>query len=307
MTTLDEVRANHMGFGWYIRRCPDSPKVAEFWGGVLRIPLIRGYAPTWFFWAGEELAAELISDVPPRPERDTDPGTVSCAPVFRAHGLDGFVPKMKAAGARIVSDITDAMGREVWVLDSDDQLMALRERPVDSTLPGDAAARARRARGEIFNPGCTPMPPHLQDLGWIVRRVTDVAASAKFYAEVFGFESCGTVGDAACFDFGNGVILELKPGGRKQRIPENRVEVTNTWVHRIVNHDLMRGWLAAKGTHLVGEKIQFNSAELTYVLDPDNHITGFEERYDPSRFRQPRRPFLEDLEADRRWAARRNR
>ncbi|MDX2225041.1 MAG: hypothetical protein SFV21_19955 [Rhodospirillaceae bacterium] len=303
MVTLADIRANSIGFGWYIRRCPDSALLAEFYGGILRLPVIRGRAPVWFYWVGEANVLELLSQVAPHPHRDTDPDTAACTPVFRCHDLAAYVGWLKARGVRIVRDTVHAEGRDVWLLDPDDQLVGLRERNRQSGVPGNAAAWARFDRGEDFNPGCSPMPRHIQELGWIVRHVSDLDAAIRLYRDVYGFAPLGHVGRAACFDLGNGVILELFPGGVSARRPTNREEVTDAWVQRVADHDLMNAWLKQNGVHLVNDKIQFPSAELTYAADADNHLTGFEERYDPSRFGEPRRPFLEDLEAERRWHA----
>ncbi len=58
---------------------------------------------------------------------------------------------------------------------------------------------------------------------------------------------------------------------------------------------------------IVGDKIQFSRAELTYAADDEGQIFGFKERYEPPEYPIPHEPSQEDLEAERRWALSRGR
>lgn len=53
----------------------------------------------------------------------------------------------------------------------------------------------------------------------------------------------------------------------------------------------------------VATNVAFNSASLTYVATPSGRLIGFEERFEPARYKVPRREFLEDKEAIRRRKA----
>ena len=300
MTSLEDIQNNHIGFGWYMRRCADSVQLAEFYGGVIRLPLIRGRHPVWFFWAGETHIFELKSDVEPPAKRDSDPMTAPCTPVFRCHQPDQILNALEAASAPILSDEATPFGREITALDPEKQLMIFRQQSRGLNAPGNTAAWQRFDDEETFNPGCSPMPSTVQEIGWMVRRVSNVKSAVDFYRDIIGFHYVGMVEDRAVFDLKNGVFLELAAGGVMRKPPSTREEETNTWVHRVRSHGLLNSWFKSNDVPLVNDHIQFNSAELSYCADPDGGITGFEERYQPDRFKVPRRAFLEDVEAERR-------
>ena len=90
---------NLMGFGWYMRRTADAERLAEFYGEVLGLPLIRGRQPVFMFWAGEDLVFELKSDEAPVDLRHNDPATAPCVPVFRVHDLPALLRSMHALRA----------------------------------------------------------------------------------------------------------------------------------------------------------------------------------------------------------------
>ena len=95
-------------------------------------------------------------------------------------------------------------------------------------------------------------------------------------------------------------MLELRGGGEHMPPPSTRERRTDAIIFRIDDHDQVNAALKSSGVPIVNDAIRFNSASLTYVLTPSGRLVGFEERFEPARYRQPRREFLEDREAIRR-------
>jgi predicted enzyme related to lactoylglutathione lyase len=276
---------NLMFFGWYMRRTPSIPALLPFYQSILKLPLIRlSEKSVAFFWGGETTVFELKGDVAPKPARDTDPATAPMTPVFATPDMSRLLARLGKHGIAPLQQVSDS--QDVFVLDADQQLVGFRQ--------------VHKAATSDFNPGCDAFPDDTSGLVAIVRRVSDVAKAAAFYRDVFDFAPLGAGPD---FDFGEGVVLEVRAGGAVQRIPTDRGEITNSLVMRVEDHDAWNARLKSKGARIVNDKIQFNSAELTYAADIDGQIFGFEERYEPPEYRTPREPFLEDLEAERRWAA----
>jgi predicted enzyme related to lactoylglutathione lyase len=279
---------NLMFFGWYMRRTPSIAALLPFYRDILKLPLIRvSEKSVAFFWGGESTIFELKGDVSPNPARDSDPATAPMTPVFATPDLPRLLGRLAQSGVTPLA--TSASTSDTFVLDSDRQLVGFRQ-------------IAQRA-GSDFNPGCDAFPTDISGLVAIVRRVTDVRKNAAFYQGAFDLKSVGTDPDVN-FDLGEGITLEVRPGGQPVRIPADRGEITNSLVMRVENHDQWNARLKSKGARIVNDRIQFNSAELTYAADADGQIFGFEERYEPPEYRTPREPFLEDLEAERRWAQR---
>jgi predicted enzyme related to lactoylglutathione lyase len=300
-----DTKRNLLGVGWYLRRCRNSDELANWFGGVLRLPLIRGRHPTHFFWAGDTHVIELIADVPPRKDRDTDPDTAPMVPAFATPDLDAVLRRLRRAGARVVGTGRFAGGREAFVLDSDQQLVALRE------ITGRGASDVERAieqywsAGERFNPGCSAMPQDLHGWSWVLARVPDVAAEAAFYRDGVGLQPIDLGPRRTGFEigppWGPSCLLELRGGGARQPAVKTRTLVTNAFVLHVDNHRVMNRQLKERGATIVNDHIQFNSAELTYAASPAGQLIGFEERYEPHEFGVPRVEFLEDAEFERRW------
>ena len=288
MQTAELMQRQFAGLGWYIRRTPDSAALAEWYGGSLGLPLIRGRVPVWFFWGGSTLCFELKSDVAPRAERFTDPARAPMYPVFASRNLEGSLRRLEASDA----DIVLRTESEVFLLDTDRQLVCVRE----------SSSSPFRTGGDV-NVGASPLPTDLHGWGWTVCRVPDVAAEAAFYREVCGLE-CSEGSDCIVVDIGGdvspGALLELRGGGEHMPPPSTREQRTDAIIFRIDDHDQVNAALKSSGVPIVNDAIRFNSASLTYVLTPSGCLVGFEERFEPARYRQPRREFLEDREAIRR-------
>lgn len=293
-----------MSLGWYMRRTEDAERLADFYGNILGLPLLRGQQPVFMFWAGESLVFELKSDEAPVNHRETDPETAPCIPIFRVHSMSSLLHRLTTSGVRIVSDKEIKDGREVFVLDADDQLVGLREISPNSSLAFEIEARRRREDTNRFNPGVEPMPDEIQDLGWILCRYQNRNTVAGFYQDTIGFTPVDGLPDRQSFDFGDNVVLEIADGGPELPLPKDRVEVTNSYILRLEKTAPFKDRLEGLGVPWPNPHIQWKRAHLAYFADPENHIVGIEERYDPSEYPPGVDAFAEDLEAERRYQER---
>lgn len=283
MNSNTTIRENMAGLGWYIRRTADSVALAEWYGGGLGLPLIRGRHPVWFYWAGDALCFELKSDVAPHPARHKNPTTAPMIPVFATSDLDKTLARLKAVN----TDVGEIDANDYYVFDSDDQIVVIRQ--ALSNLKHDPRAA---------QVGASPMPEDLPAWGWTMCHVPDLAAEVEFFNRVCGFPIVSESADGVTLNIGGdtapGSLLELKPGGEMLTIPSTREERTDAIIFRVDNHDAVNTALKAAGMPIVNDKIQFNSASLTYAASPSGRLVGFEQRFEPHQYKVPRREFLED-------------
>ena len=294
---------NLMCMGWYMRRTADSHSLCDFYRDVMGLPLMRGGRP-WpvsMFWAGEATVFELKSDEAPMPEREQDPETAPCTPIFRVHDVDKLTEKMVQGGAKYISETQLPDARQVHVLDPDGQIIALRETTRSAEGKIDKEAWQRFDDPTSFNPDCDPMPPTIQCLDGVVMRVVDLALMRGFYKNVVGFTELHFDKELCVFDLGDNTFLELRPGGHVVPVPADRVEITNSFILRLQNTDALKQHLKANGVKIVNDHIQWKRAHLAYFADPEGRIIGIEQRYAPEDFLEPVEAYPEDLEAERRY------
>jgi len=284
----------HMGPGWYMRRTPNATKLIPFYRDALGTSVIRGAEPVYFLWAGESYIIELKAEKPPREERVIDPTVHPCTPVFHTRDLETTLARLLRGGGELISSDTTPFGREAFLLDPDRQIVGIRE-----PIGGETALG--RIPVSDYNPGCAPLPDDLIGLRTIVRRVADMDTMIRFYRDVIGFKEIGPIHGRHLFDQGEGVHLELAPGGSVQTPPQDRVEITNHFIVRVVEHDAFNHALKDAGTSFSNDSFRWNSADMSICIDPEGHIMGFEERFEPHEYGHPRDPFEEDMEADKRW------
>lgn len=298
---MGSLRDHIMCMGWYLRRVERGEAVLPFYRDVLKLPVMRGKEPTWFIWGGEIFVFELIGERPPRPERDTDPASAPLMPVYRVHDLDGLLAELRHNHVAIVGERKTEHGRDVFILDTDRQLNVLREREAMSPHASDIEAARRKTRGDTFVNDWPKMPLRIQELGWIRRQVQSLAKVLPFYTATLGLKKVGEESGAVMLEAGDNFILELAEGGSPQKPPQkDRTEITNSFVFHVDDHALVTEMLKKAGVPVMQE-IFFNSAHLTYVVDPEGQLLGFEERFEPHGYKTWRNPFAEDLEVNRRW------
>lgn len=291
---MSQTKELHMGPGWYMRRTPSADALAPFYRDALGTSVIRGAEPVYFLWAGESFIIELKAEKPPREERVTDPDVHPCTPIFHTRDLERTLARLLRGGGVLTGSADTPFGREAFVLDPDQQIVGLRE-------PFGGETSLGRDPVSDFNPGCAPLPDDLIGLRSIVRRVADMDAMAAFYRDTIGFPDMGIVEGRHLFDLGEGVHLELAVGGALQHAPDDRVEITNHFIVRVEDHDAFNAALKNDGVTFSNDSFRWNSANMSICIDPEGHIMGFEERFEPHEYGTPRDPFEEDMEADRRW------
>jgi catechol 2,3-dioxygenase-like lactoylglutathione lyase family enzyme len=291
--------------GWYIRFLPaDQAGLSRFYGETLGLPFVRaGTAQAVdFYWAGESLIHELIFEgrAQATTAHERAPNTASLIPIYRVSDIETLTGVLRSKGIAPTAVTRYAHGRESFFHDPLGSLIGLREVDLKSALPQDIEARRRALRGEAFNVGCAPMPAHWQELGWILRRVADVATLTRFYTNVLGLNLVAMHDGRALLDLGDNSLLELAPGGVAGAPPANRSDLPATFILRIQNIAAFKDDMKRYGVRIVHDVIQWARGSLSYVADPEGNLIGVEEKYHPSRY-AGQVPFPEDLEAQRRW------
>ncbi len=299
------VSAEVMSLGWILPRSQNAERVARFYGEVLQLPLLRGYADAWLFWAGETVVFEPKSDAGPT-WRYSNWEHSPTLPVMRCVDLAGVRDRLRRHGVDIVADAEDELGKFAVFKDVDGHFVMLREAPPDSQRSFDATARERAAatrqhRG--YNPGIAPMPADIQGIDSLIRHVASLDAMVDFYTGTLGLVLAERSGTRATLDCGDGTALELRSGGKTETPPGDRFEVPDAFILRVSHFDGYRAKLVERGVRLVNDRIQFGRGALGYFCDPEGHLVGYEERYDQDRCKDDAVAFAEDLEANRRWRA----
>lgn len=290
-----------MGLGWFIPRSERTWEVAQWVGRVLGLPLLRGYADAWMFWAGGTVVFEPKSDACPT-VRYRDPATSPALPVFRTQDTALLRSRFERFGVPVLAEIDTVAAATLIVGDPFGHLLGFRESARDSKIPADQAAD-RRASEPVemrFNPGTPPMPPHIDRLDWIVRHVADLDAATDFYQRALNVPILVRDDRGAVLDLGQQHCLELRAGGAPETTPRDRFEVPDTFILRVNDFDAFKAHLESRGAVTVNDRIQFGRGALGYVADPEGHLIGFEERYEQEQCPDDVVAFSEDLEANRR-------
>lgn len=288
------TNALHMGPGWYMRRTANATALLPFYRDALGTSVIRGAEPVYFLWAGETFIIELKADGSLRGERVTAPALHPCTPIFHSRDLQVTVDRLLNNGASLISRSDTAFGPEAFVLDPDQQIVGIRQ-------PKDGELAIGRSNVSSYNPGCAPLPEDVIGLRSILRPVVDIGTMSSFYGDTVGFKDLGKHNGRHLFDLGEGVHLELTSGGEQQNPPKDRAEISNQFIVRVEDHDAFNAALKANDVPFCNDSFRWNSADMSICIEPEGHIMGFEERFEPHEYGTPRDPFEEDLEADRRW------
>ncbi len=297
--------------GWFTRFVqPDQIGIGQFYETVIGLPRIRSFrhAIDWkrqdkdFFWGGECILFETFYNGRATVSKDdADPARAPLVPVFRTSDLTALVDHWRTRGADVALIADVPGGRQAWIRDPAGLLIAIREVDEPTTLH-DLEALRRRRRGEAFNPGCAAMPEHLQEIGWVQRRVADVAAQTRFFGGVLGLTLIEEGDDRAIFDLGDNVLLELLAGGTSRPAPAAQMETTGVIIVRVDDMPALREKARAAGHAVVHELYQFPRGTLSYVDDGAGHLIGLSHMTHPSTYIAVHPPVTEDIEADRRWA-----
>lgn len=285
--------------------------VGSFYEAVLGLSRIRSFrhAVDWkrqdkdLYWGGECILFETfyngLAEVSPE---DGDPDRAALVPVFRTSNLDALIAQWALRGAAVVRTESTAIGgRQAYVRDPAGLLIAVREVAAPDT-PRDREALRRRQRGEAFNPGCLPMAEHLQEIGWVQRRVADVAGLKPFYAGILGLALLGEGAGWAHYDLGDNTTLEVIAGGVARPAPGAQMETTGALIVRVDDVIALRERARTAGYTVVNELYEFPRGKLSYIADGEGNIIGIYHAVHPSAYIASHPPAPEDIEAARRLA-----
>lgn len=299
--------------GWFTRFMPfrHMEAVGRFYEHELGLPRIRSFrhATDWkrqdkdFFWGGECLMFETFYNGRTAPSAaDGDPERAALVPIFRTDDLDALLTTWAERGiAPVQQEQGPAGSRAAFLRDPAGLLFGVRQVASYETVI-DREALRRRLRGEAFNPACARMPAHLQELGWVRRRVADPTALAPFYGGLLGLALLDQGEGWAHYDFGDNSILELIAGGSAGAPPEAQVATTGVIILRVNSVDDLREAARSAGFAVVHEEYRFAAGTLSYIADGEGNLVGITDRHHPSAYRAIELPVIEDVEADRRWA-----
>jgi predicted enzyme related to lactoylglutathione lyase len=298
-----------MGLGWYVVFSPPSmtDRMTDFYGRTLGLPLMMTMRTARqnknYFWCGEDIVLDLSHHAPEAPfdPRDADPAAARQVPIFRTENLDALMASFAGQGAQILPARPTPLGREAFVVDPTGRLTGFRERDPASSLAADREARRRLKRGEAFNPGCDPMPAHLQELGWVRLRLADPAAARGFYGERLGLRALGSDGEAAMFDLGDNTTLEIVGGGASRPIPTAQNAAEAVMILRVADFQATMARLKAAGQPFPFKIYTGANGSFSYIADPEGNLIGLADRRPPAAYRASLPVLPEDLEARRRW------
>jgi len=298
-----------MGLGWYVVFSPPSmtDRSTDFYGKTLGLPLMMTMRTLQqnknYFWAGEDIVLDLSHHAPETPlsARESDPLTARQTPIFRTDDLGALMADIAARGARTLPARPTALGREAFVVDPMGRLIGFRQRDPTSPLAADHEARRRLRRGEAFNPGCAPMPPHLQELGWVRLRVADIGAAKSFYGDRVGLTFLGDLGGAALFDLGDNTILEIAGGGAPRVAPGAQKAAEAVMILRVADFSATIARLKAAGQPFPYNIYTMPNGGFSYIDDSEGNLLGLADRKPPAAYRDTLPVLPEDLEARRRW------
>lgn len=266
------------GIGWFARRAPDTAAVIAFYRDVVGLPFLRGRENSGMFWAGESMVL-WISSGGTRPPEYHDRSEAELIPIFRVRGIQGTIDRLEAGGARFVDDSPTPDGRLAFFADPSGHLTGIQERRPSSRRPEDTAADRRWEAGDTTIPGIEPLPADIQHLAWVRLATVDLPAMVAWYRDVLGFELVSDRGErGAMLYLGEGVRLQLVPGGKLFDPPTDRSKANNTIIFRTLHADDFAARLADRGVRFV-EPPFTSSGRLAYFLDPEGRQIAIQERF----------------------------
>jgi predicted enzyme related to lactoylglutathione lyase len=298
-----------MGLGWYVvfGRPSLTDTMTDFYDKTLQLPLMMTMRTAQqnknYFWCGEDIVLDLSHHAleTPLSPREADPAKARQIPIFRTEDLDALMASMAARGAKTLPARPTFLGREAFVVDPMGRLIGFRQRDLASPLAADREARRRFKRGEAFNPGCAPMPAHLQELGWVRLTVADLAAAKDFYGAKVGLASLGAAGGAELFDLGDNTTLEIVAGGTPRPVPSEQRAAESVMILRVVDFPATLARLKAAGQPFPYRIYAMANGGFSYIADSEGNLLGLADRKPPAAYRATLPVLPEDLEARRRW------
>lgn len=295
---------NLQSLAWWMRRTTGKTmaELTPYYQQVIGLPLQRSWENDLvLLWAGEDQIFEVKTDDNPA-RTQSDPDSAALLPVFRVHDLAKWRARMASFGFEPVSQRESKWGRTSFFRGPDNLVTGFEERSENSPLGSDRRALKNWRAGPFRLGDLPPLPDTLHYLSRAIRHVADVPAMTRFYRDAFGLKHLGSEGQSELFALGEDSVFEIAPGGVAIPEPNDRSELPDTFVLRIHDLDAQIAGLPKRGAKLKGEVIvKEETTRLQFVPDPEGWIAGIEERG------QVRARYIDDVEADRRWRARKQR
>lgn len=292
---------NLQSMAWWMRRTKGKTiaELMPYYQKVLGMPLVRAWENDLvLLWCGEDQIFEVKTDDNP-PRDQSDPNSAAMVPVMRVHDLAAWRAHMASHGYQPSAERHSAYGHTLFYRGPDNLNTGFEQRAENSPLPSDAKALKAWRDGPYLLPGMTPLPASMHYLSRAIRHVADVPAMTRFYRDSFGLKHLGSEGASEVFALGDDTVFEIAPGGVAIPEPADRTELADTYVLRIHDLDAQMAALPKRGAKLKGQVIVMEeTTRLTFVPDPEGWITGIEQRG------LIRNRYIEDVEAERRWQAR---
>ena len=277
------------GLAVVLLRTASAGRLAEWWAGVVGLPIIRGREPTYYLSLGDCAVLELLADRGAPEARRAAGAAPGLHVQLRSPDLAGTARRLRARGAEVERWFGDGEVR-ITLHDPDGNRVEILD-------------DARHAAAD-FLPGCAPLPEDLSGIAAVVRNCRDPYRLAQYYSRFLSpAEGPATHPGAPRLEFGNAVSLIFRPGGTVRPPVLQRGDARTAMIIRVANHDCASEALADLDLTVVDKDVKLGSAALSYYADPEGQTWAIDERYPPERFATPRREFAEDHEIRRRLAA----
>ncbi len=302
MNTPRSRQLGIQGLGWVVRRFVEPATTVEsFYARALRLQGLRPRPPetrSLMLWAGDLTMIELnvlrrgagtdarLQDV------SVVMRTTDCGAALRHLDESGASPMSRDHGPTRTATFLDPYGRLVGIQSADGR---------DAQCAGTTNVTAANGLEAAQVQGAAPRPEDFPDVYGIDLAVADPVAMAAFYSELFGFEPVGGIsGAGGQLAFGRRAVLRLLPGGRRHAAPLDRDQVPDAWVLRVFDHAALSARLEAFKVPVVTVR-RFTGGIITYGLDPEGHLFGFQQRT-PDLLKPGEAERVEDALANRLWS-----
>ena len=277
----DNPRFNQ-GLGWYVLRTPqDVATLSQFYQRAFDFPELRAWDGGSMLWVGGYSVFEIGTGGAEVVVKGRDIRAPACWPVFATPNTTEIHERILALGGEWLGG-----GGRQYFLDPQGFPFAL-----EPAAP--AKGRQIRLSGELN------WPADRTTLAGIALRVADVAAEKGFFGDVLSLRPLAIGNARPQLDLGDGTYLELREGGCTETAPADRKAVTGVFILRVYGYAALTATFSAREIQRVNE-LHFAGGDLSYYLDPENHLFGFQERkpFDPA---EPMTHFPEDVAARAAW------
>ena len=263
-------------------RTPGSvAELSHFYQRAFDFPELRGWDGGSMLWVGGYSVFEIGTGGAAVVVKGRDIRAPACWPVFATPNSAEIHERILALGGEWLGG-----GGRQYFLDPQGFPFAL-----------ESTALAERSQIRLSNE--LQWPADRTTLAGVALRVADVPAQEAFYRSMLGLVPLATGSLRPQLDLGDGTYLELRDGGHTETAPADRKSVTGVFILRVYGYPALAANFSRQDIQRVNE-LHFAGGDLSYYLDPENHLFGFQERkpFDPE---EPMTHFPEDVAARTAW------